>query len=614
MDETTRIENTPNEPIDGKPVKTDLSSSTMPKSTWSLRIQSLDAIAAFFKNVFKGIFFALLLLALIFIFINIPTQQGGIVIQPFEISKNENLSGTAIADQLTAELMRIQQTHNITREKIILPTNGSVYTSELSAEPSLGNRKLFVPKVESVDTGSISVASNSLDPGKLMIAFKSAFPGNKPVTKMRGSLQRYGSTIVLVALLEGSNVQSWTIRQSIDGNNGEQFDEMISNLSFMIALNLPQSNVSAKTWEGLKYYTEALYAYNQYKLSGKPNYLSQAANYSLMAISSEKGYKNPFNLLFAVESTYAKMRRYGDAIEYCNKSIEIDPTSNLGWQCKGAALDNQGKYDEAIKAYEEAIRLDPKDADAWNNKGATLNNQGRYDEAITALDKAILLNPDLANAYNNKGAALDNQGKYDEAIKAYNESIRLNPNANAWSNIGFILYKQSKYDEAITALDKAILLNPDLANAYYNKGAALDNQGKYDEATKAYEEAIRLDHNYAKAWNNIGVILYTQSKYDEAITALDKAILLNPDLANAYYNKGAALDNQGKYDEATKAYEEAIGLDHNYAKAWNNIGVILYTQSKYDEAIQAFDKAIELDPKLAAARNNKGLALAAQGK
>jgi hypothetical protein len=207
MVETTRIENTPNEPMDDKPVNTELSSSTIPKSTWTRCIQSLATVAsAISKNVFnilnvkRNFKYIILTLLIVIIYINIPTQQGGIVIQPFEISKNENLSGIAIADQLTAELVHIQQIHNISREDIILRTkNDSYFVYGLPAEQSLGKRKLLAPKVESVDTGTISVGSNSLDPGKLLIASKNALPGNIPVTKMRGSLQRYGSTIVLVS-------------------------------------------------------------------------------------------------------------------------------------------------------------------------------------------------------------------------------------------------------------------------------------------------------------------------------------------------------------------------------------------------------------------------------
>jgi tetratricopeptide (TPR) repeat protein len=498
MDETTRIENKPNEQRDGKPVKTELSSSTAPKSTWTLRIQSLDAIvaSAFFKNVFKGIFFALLLLAAILIFVNIPTQQGGIVIQPFEISKNENLSGIAIADQLTAELMRIRQIHNITREEIILMTNDSYFTSELSAEPSLGKRELFAPKAESVDTGTISVGSNSLDPGKLMIAFKSALPGNKPVTQMRGSLQRYGSTIVLVALLEGSNVQSWMIRQSIDDNNEDQLHEMISNLSFMIAHDLPQSKVSARTWEGLKYYTEALDAYNQYELSGNLDDLSRAGNYSLEAISLEKGYKKPFELLTTLETTLAKIGRDSDAIEYCNKTIELDPTSAYGWDNKGFVLARQGNYDDAIKAHDEAIRLAPNDFVAWNQKGLAFDHQGKYDEAIKAYDEAIKLGPNYAIAWNNKGSALFDQGKYDDAIKAFDETVRLDPNfITAWTFKGESLYSQGKYDEAIKAFDEAIRLDPNYAVAWGDKGFALEALGMSSEANTAFAKAREQGYN-----------------------------------------------------------------------------------------------------------------------
>ena len=50
---------------------------------------------------------------------------------------------------------------------------------------------------------------------------------------------------------------------------------------------------------------------------------------------------------------------------------------------------NQHKYDEAIEACDKAIEMDPHYAVAWNNKGIALYNQHKYDEAIQACDKAI---------------------------------------------------------------------------------------------------------------------------------------------------------------------------------------------------------------------------------
>jgi len=402
--------------------------------------QFLDTFAAALYTFLKIVIFLLLLLGMVFILSRIYTEQG-VVILPFEVSKNENLSGVAIADQLTAELKRIQRIHGITYEGLILKANGSYFVPSVPTEQSLGDGEIIVPKAEIIEfslanIGNADIGSNSLSLGNIIIAFKNICPFSKPVTIIRGSLQRYGSNIVLVAVLEGSNVQSWMVRQPIDNNKEEQLNEMIRNLTFMIAPDLPQSSVSAKTWEGLKYYTEALDAYHQYNISGNPNDLTLAGKYSLKAISSEKGYEKPFELLSSLETTFTMIGRQNDAIWYCNKTIELDPTSAYGWRNKGQALYDQRKFDEGIKAYDEAIRLDPKDAMAWFGKGVALCSQGKYNESIEAYDESIRLDPN-AVTWSNKGGVLDIQRKYDEAIKAYDEAIRLNPNyVDAWINKG----------------------------------------------------------------------------------------------------------------------------------------------------------------------------------
>ena len=125
----------------------------------------------------------------------------------------------------------------------------------------------------------------------------------------------------------------------------------------MVAHDLPQSSVSAKTWEGLNTILRRWMPTTDTIYQGIWTISSLAGNYSLKAIRSEKGYKNPYDLLSSLASAYAIIGRQNDAIEYCNKTIELDPTSVYGWSNKGFALENQGRYDEALKAYDEAIRL-----------------------------------------------------------------------------------------------------------------------------------------------------------------------------------------------------------------------------------------------------------------
>ena len=165
---------------------------------------------------------------------------------------------------------------------------------------------MVVPKAETVEfgmgeIGSIDTGSGSLSIGRLIIAFQNLLPGPKSITTIRGSLQRYESSSVLVALLEGDKVQSWIVTRP-SGNNENQPSEMIRSLAFMIALDQQQSDLSVKTWEGLKYYTEALDAYHRYQLTGDPSFLYLAGNNSLEAIRSEKGYKNIYDLLLSIES------------------------------------------------------------------------------------------------------------------------------------------------------------------------------------------------------------------------------------------------------------------------------------------------------------------------
>ena len=568
-------------------------------------------------NIAKICVFAIFLISILLILIKISSQEGTVIL-PFEVSGNENISGIAIADQLTAELTQIQKIHSIKNEAITIRTKRTSFTINFSPENAFANREMVVPKAETVEfgmgeIGSIDTGSGSLSIGRLIIAFQNLLPGPKSITTIRGSLQRYESSTVLVGLLEGDKVQSWIVTRP-SGNNEDQPYEMIRSLAFMIALDLQQTDVSAKTWQGLKCYTMALDAYHQYQRTGDPSFLYLAGNSSIDAIRFEKKYQRTYDELASIESLYIVAGRQNDALEYCNKTIELDPMYPSAWINKGAVLLNIGKYGEAIKAYDKALWLDRTSSLAWSSKGIALNGIGKYDEAIEAFDEAIKLDSRNENAWNGKGNSLTDLGKYDQAIEAYDEAIKLDKSTIAWSNKGYSLHSQGKYDEAIEAYDEAIKLDPKYSIAWNEKGNSLYSQGKYDEAIEAYDEAIKLDPQSAIAWSNKGYSLHSQGKYDEAIEVFDEAIMLDPELAYAWNGKGNSLHSQGKYDEAIEAYDEAIKLEPQSAAAWSNKGYSLHSQGKYDEAIEAYDEAIKLDPKLAYAWNGKGNSLHSQGK
>ena len=54
---------------------------------------------------------------------------------------------------------------------------------------------------------------------------------------------------------------------------------------------------------------------------------------------------------------------------------------------KGWALYDQGSYGEAIQYYDKALAIDPNNVNAVNDKGNALNDLGKYEEAIHIMIK-----------------------------------------------------------------------------------------------------------------------------------------------------------------------------------------------------------------------------------
>jgi tetratricopeptide (TPR) repeat protein len=531
--------------------------------------QFMDAFAANLLAFLKAILILLILISIIFVFIKIYTQQG-IVLQPFDVGKNEAISGVTIADQLTAELLRIKKIHSSRNMDETLSGNWSSLTAEIDSD-MIDNSSVLVPKSEIIEfslaeTGTIDIGFGPFDPGKLIIAFKNICPGSKPDTTIRGSLQRYESSLFLVAVMEGSDVKSWIVKQPIDNGSEEQLHEMIRILAFMIVHEISQPKVSAKTWQGLQYYTEALDAYHQYKIKNDSKELAYAANSSLRAIISEKGYKYPFDMLGAVELAYLGIKDPINATYYCNRTIEIDPKSEFGYNNKGIVLYQIGRLEEAIQAYDTAIKINPRYAYAWNLKGMALDRLQEYKRAIKAYDRAIKINPKFKTAWHNKGNALYNLNEFDKAIDAY---------------------------------DEAIHINPQYAIALHNRGDAFYDQEKtelYDDAIDSYNKAIKADPMYAESWCDKGSVLLDLERYKEADLAFDKAIEIDPQYYDAWCEKGYALGAKGDYEAAIEALEEAMEIQPNSSTAWYYKGIVLKAQHNYERAIQACDRVLQIEP------------------
>jgi tetratricopeptide (TPR) repeat protein len=257
-----------------------------------------------------------------------------------------------------------------------------------------------------------------------------------------------------------------------------------------------------------------------------------------------------------------------EAMEHCQKAIQLNPNYSESPDSLGVALAAQGRFDEAIECYRKAIQINPNYSAALNNLGVALVAEGRFDEAIENYYKAIQLNPNNPKVLTNLGVALADKGRFDEAIKNYRQAIQLNPNFfEALNNLGHALTAQGRFDEAIEYYRQAIQVNPNSSDARSNPAGELNNlawmlaaspdAGRRNgtEAVRLAERACELTHYGEPLFVGTLAAAYAEAgRFPEAVATAEKA----EQLATSAGLKKVAEKNQQLLElyRAGKPYHE----------------------------------------------------------
>ncbi|MER5190117.1 MAG: tetratricopeptide repeat protein [Candidatus Nitrosocosmicus sp.] len=267
------------------------------------------------------------------------------------------------------------------------------------------------------------------------------------------------------------------------------------------------------------------------------------------------------------DSTKSSSGYNNQAIECCDKALEINHMSNDDHYNKGLSLYYLGDYNQAIECYDKALEINPQNADAHNNKGLSLYYLGDYNQAIECYDKALEINPQFSCAHNNKGLSLYYLGDYNQAIECY---------------------------------DKALEINPQNADSYYNKAQALSTIEKYAEAIECYDKALELESDNVNALNKKAwyLVNYFPTRLIEASETIKKAIGLDPTNNNIMHTYGYTLDKLKTYEEAIVVYEHIIKQKPLFSNVWYDCArsKIKLNDKNIHSCIYNLQKAIDLNP------------------
>ncbi|OUL28681.1 hypothetical protein BV372_24345 [Nostoc sp. T09] len=112
-------------------------------------------------------------------------------------------------------------------------------------------------------------------------------------------------------------------------------------------------------------------------------------------------------------------KQYETAIEFINKSLEINPESAIFHINLGNIYQKQGDFQQAILLYQKALILQHDNVNTYYNLGFAYHEQGKLPQARTAYQKTIQLQPDFAEAHTNLGIVLLSEGRFCEGFAEF---------------------------------------------------------------------------------------------------------------------------------------------------------------------------------------------------
>ncbi len=350
-----------------------------------------------------------------------------------------------------------------------------------------------------------------------------------------------------------------------------------------------------------------------------------------------------YNLWGAKGYFHLILGQYDDAIVAFERSLRINPNSELDYARLGEALRQKERYEEALQAFEkapsliaesaslsaikgqvlhalgkheEAVELlryavskDEKMGWAYQELGATLNKLGRHAEALNALNVALILNPDDPRNQAQRASSLIALGKYPEALQALDEGLAHVPdNEEAWSSRHLLLRAKArllqstgKPRDSLSVLDAILAKAPEDAESISLKGAALLEIGQVNEAVEELKRAIELDPKQGSAFTSLNRAFYKGSgvgddKVREINHVTERILAKDPKNAPALSTKGETLYLLKRYPEALQALDESLDLEPENAWTLGTKGQVLYALNEPEKAIEAFKRSLEIEP------------------
>ena len=314
-------------------------------------------------------------------------------------------------------------------------------------------------------------------------------------------------------------------------------------------------------------------------------------------------------IFFYIGNIMSFNKEYDKAIDFYNKTIELNSLFTMAFNNRGACHWLQKQKEQALSDFNQSLKIDPDLYLAYNNRGLYYHALGEFDKALSDYAHALAIDPEYFTVYYNRAYLYNEMKLYDKALLDYDKALTFQPNnAAIYNNRALVYDAQKEKNKALSDLNLSIKLNPKLVEAYFNRGNILKKMGKYEQAICDYGIVLQANPNDVRVYNNRGNIYKDMTDYAKALSDFNNAIRIDPGSAFSLNNRGCVYQAIGEHDKAINDFTTALEIDRNYWEACLNRGGSYVALKDYKQAISDFTKALEINPASPKGYYNRGLA------
>jgi tetratricopeptide (TPR) repeat protein len=266
--------------------------------------------------------------------------------------------------------------------------------------------------------------------------------------------------------------------------------------------------------------------------------------------------------------TYDWLGLPGQAVAFCRRAVELDPTLPEAHAYLAEAYIDNGQWSAANQSIDTAMALDETNVDVLRNRGYVLENQGNYYGAIDAYREALDIHEELIHLYLAIGRNATALQNLVLARETYQDAVDIDPDhALALDNLGWIQLLLGEYDQARLNLERAVEIDPTLASAHAHLGTLYFQQLNYEDAIEFLGPAIK----FAEARSRRRTVLFiltaeelnagteplgTEVAYAEFVHPSDLTSPMRADIQGS--EPGSTLSGRIRFDVMEGRYQAVI--------------------------------------------------------